>query len=193
MTLKNMSGNSWLGRVIHVAWLVSSVIVMFLLAHIDNIVHDQLYDFGLQFSFAWANSYWIAFRLIYVCMAVPSILSVIKLGLDFWKISKSKETPPVKKHASIRKHVPKPVSKPALKAENSKRNSTLISCPSCEKTFSKPMTMLDFSTGKAKLVNACPYCNKILGDANRSEDEKEFETRVLSPEEKTDAKHQRWR
>jgi len=190
MTLKNMSGNSWLGRVILVAWLVSSVIVMFLLGHIDNVVHDQLYDFGLQFSFAWANSYWIAFRLIYVCMAVPSILSAIKLGIDF---SKSKEIPPVKKHASIKKHIPEPVSKPALKAANSKRNSVLISCPSCEKTFSKPMTMLDFSTGKAKLVNACPYCNKILSDVNRSEDKKEFETRVLGPEEKADAKHQRWR
>jgi len=191
MTLKGLE--TWFTKVTLVLWLVSGVFVLFLLGRIDYIIHNDLYGFGLQFSFVWADPYWAVLRLIYVCLAVPSILSAIVLGLDFWKISKGKGIALVKKHASIKKHVPKPVSKPALKAENSKRNSTLISCPSCKKTFGKPMTILDFSTGKAKLVNACPYCNKILGDTNRSEDEKEFETRVLSPEEKTDAKHQRWR
>lgn len=71
-------------------------------------------------------------------------------------------------------------------------SSVTARAPSCKKTFGKPMVMPDFSTGKAKLVSTCPYCNKVLGDTNRSEDEKEFETRVLSPEEKTDAKQQRW-
>lgn len=189
MTIKNIFGNSWFGRVILLAWLVSSVIIILLLGYIDNVIHDQLYNFGLQFSFAWANPYWIAYRTIYVCLAIPSILSAVKLGLDFWDTFQGREITPVQNHAPIQKSIPKPVSKPALKTENSKYNSMLISCPSCKKTFSKPMTMLDFSAGKAKLVHACPYCNKILGEANPSEAEKEFETTVLSPEEKTDAKH----
>jgi hypothetical protein len=42
----------------------------------------------------------------------------------------------------------------------------LINCPKCHKVFSKPMSMLDFSGGKTRLVNVCPYCNYILGDAN---------------------------
>lgn len=131
------------------------------------------------------------------------------MGLDFWKMFKGEEITLVKKHEPIKKHVPKPVSKPtpkpeskptpkpvskpALKAQNAKGNSMLISCPMCKKTFGKPMVMLDFSSGKAKLVNTCPYCNKILGETDESEEKKEFETRVLSPDEKTDAEKQRWR
>ena len=61
----------------------------------------------------------------------------------------------------------------------------LISCPSCRKTFGKPLVMLDFSSRNAKLVNVCPYCNVKLGEANEK-DENEFETEVLNPNEKAE-------
>jgi hypothetical protein len=41
--------------------------------------------------------------------------------------------------------------------------------------------MLDFSTGKANLVNVCPYCNHILG---RTDKKKPDNIEVLEPERK---------
>jgi uncharacterized Zn-finger protein len=38
-----------------------------------------------------------------------------------------------------------------------------ISCAKCKKTFHRPLVMLDFSGGKARLVNVCPFCNQIVG------------------------------
>lgn len=160
-------------RLVLIFWFISSFLVLFLLGQLDWIVHDELYNFGLQFSLVWAQPYWITLRLIHVWLLGPSVLGAIALGFDFWK-----------KKTDSRKDVSRRVSKPAtVKAQPLKGNSMLISCPSCKKTFSKPLVMLDFGSRKAKLVNVCPYCNAKLGDANEK-DEKEFETGVLSPDEK---------
>jgi len=191
MALKNMWGNSRLGRSVLVAWLVCSAMVIFLLVNLDSIVHDQLYEFGLQFSSDWANPYWLALRLTYVCLAVPSILTAAALGLDFWKVFSDKKQVPVRRPSREPVGKPEPVRKPALRVQDSRGNSTPILCPSCKKTFGKPLVILDFSTGKAKLANTCPYCNKILGDTNGNEDKKDFETRVLSPDEVTSAERRR--
>jgi outer membrane biosynthesis protein TonB len=43
-------------------------------------------------------------------------------------------------------------------------------CPSCRKAFTQPLVMLDFEGGKSKLVNVCPYCNQVLGDAEGKTD-----------------------
>jgi len=43
------------------------------------------------------------------------------------------------------------------------------SCPSCGKTFGRPMVMLDFEGGKSRLVNVCPYCGHVLGFAENGE------------------------
>ena len=44
-----------------------------------------------------------------------------------------------------------------------------ISCPSCRKVFSRPLVIIDFSGGRPKLVNVCPYCNHVLGCADEGE------------------------
>jgi uncharacterized Zn-finger protein len=41
-------------------------------------------------------------------------------------------------------------------------SSIIISCPTCGKTFSRPLVMLDFGGGKTRLVDVCPYCKHIL-------------------------------
>jgi hypothetical protein len=51
------------------------------------------------------------------------------------------------------------------KHEPTTDNSLVISCPSCGKVFSRPLIMLDFSGGKTRLVNICPFCNHVLGEA----------------------------
>ncbi|HLC00361.1 MAG TPA: hypothetical protein VJL33_03500 [Candidatus Bathyarchaeia archaeon] len=49
--------------------------------------------------------------------------------------------------------------------EAKENNGLLISCPSCKKVFNRPLVMLDFSSGKTRLVNICPYCSHTLGEA----------------------------
>ena len=53
---------------------------------------------------------------------------------------------------------------------NQQSNSMIISCPKCKKVFSRPLVMLDFGGGKAKLVNVCPYCNQTLGTTDEEQD-----------------------
>lgn len=182
MTLSEMPENSSFAKFVLVLWLISSFFVFFLLARIDWIVHGDLYDFGLQFNDVWATPYWALLRAIYVCLAVPSVLSAIVLGLDFSKRFKGK------------KRVSVSVGNPAgVKAQSSKGNSMIVSCPSCKKTFGKPLVMLDFSSGKSSLVNTCPYCNTRLGEEYEKEDENDIEVGVLSADEKVKMKRPRKR
>lgn len=166
MTLKSTLESSWFVRVVLILWLISSFFTIFLLGRIDWIVHDNLYDFGLQFSHDWATPYWILSRLIYVCLAIPSCFSAVLLGLDFWKKINSK------------RYVSQDVGKRAGdNVQALKENSMLVSCPSCKKTFSKPLVMLDFENGRPKLVNTCPYCNARLGEEHsRASSTKDLET-----------------
>ena len=169
MTWQKFVENNFI-RLVLVLWFISSFLIIFLLGQLDWIVHNELYNFGLQFNQAWAQPYWIILRVIHIWLIAPSILCAIALGLDLWK------------KANGNKRVSK-VKLGGGKVQPVKVNSMLISCPSCKKTFSKPLIMLDFSSKNARLINVCPYCNAKLGDANE-EDEKDLETGVLSPDEK---------
>jgi uncharacterized Zn-finger protein len=146
-------------RVVLVLWLVSSGFALFLLSRIDWIVHSQLYDYGLQFSLDWAVSYWAFVRLVYVCLAVPLVLSVVVLVFGFVN------------RGDGEKFVPKSVeTKPSGgRVQPLRENHMVISCPNCKRVFGKPLVMLDFSGGKTRLVNVCPYCNHVLGDADEKE------------------------
>lgn len=130
---------------ISIIWLFSCFFILLLLSRIDFIVHTGLYAYGLQFNTAWAEPYWSNLRFIYVCLAIPSVLSAINLGSElFTKVSNKESSNP------------------------NKKSSMLISCPSCKRLFNKPMTMLDFSSGSAKLVNICPYCSAVLGNSEET-------------------------
>jgi len=58
----------------------------------------------------------------------------------------------------------------------------LISCPSCKKVFNRPLVMLDFSSGKTRLVNICPYCNHTLGEASDQQKKDDENANVPSAE-----------
>lgn len=160
MTLKDLLLSRWLTRVVLVLWLVSSACVVYLLGSIDSIVHGQLYNFGLQFSYDWAVGYWMSLRFIYICLAVPMIWSVFALGASF-------RNKPDGKREVVRSVQSKPVPVGVRNPEPSRDNHMVISCSKCKRVFGKPLVMLDFSNGdeKARLVNVCPYCNHVLGKA----------------------------
>ncbi len=168
-------------RIVVIAWLVSSAIVVYLLNKLDGVVHGDLYNYGLVFSTGWAVPFWSFERFIYVCLAVPATLGGAVLVLDFWRSAKG-ETPIVK-HVN-NKPVASEVRAP-VQAQNAKENNMVVNCPKCHKVFGKPLNMLDFSSGKTRLVSVCPYCNHVLGD---SESESSVEVRVAESEEQAVSK-----
>ena len=88
------------------------------------------------------------------------------VGFDFWRWKFSNN-----KRVSKCRSKPEDYRIPPLKG-----SSMVISCPSCKRVFNKPRGVLDLTTGKARLVNVCPYCDAILGNARENEDEKGIET-----------------
>jgi len=99
------------------------------------------------------NPYWISLRLIYLFLAVPAVFSAVVLIAGFLKTDNGAN--------KVNKRINGKLSN--NQAQITRENSMLIRCIKCGKVFNKPLTMLDFSNGKPKLANVCPYCNHILG------------------------------
>jgi len=162
----------WFNRIFLAIWVASAVLVIFLLTRFDMLVHGQLYNFGLQFDHAWADPYYFYAQLMYVALGVPMTLSVFFIALSFTrKIDKAPE--PAPKQELKPQPQPRPVvceeRKAKVKEKNNGNNSMVISCPSCKKVFSRPLVMLNFEGGKTRLVNVCPYCNHVLGNAENEQ------------------------
>jgi hypothetical protein len=61
---------------------------------------------------------------------------------------------------------PKPVVPQDLKAKATE-NKKGTCCPSCKKVFSRPLVMLNYNNGKRRIVNVCPYCYHVIGNAEK--------------------------
>ena len=167
MTLKDWVNSSILIKVAIVLWIVCACLIVFLLGQIDTIVNKVLYNYGLQFSYNWAIPYWSLLHLIFALLAIPSFLGGALLVLSIWKRNGSEKHP-------VRREQ-KPTN---AKLQTVAENQLFVTCPNCKKVFCRPLTMLDFSQGKTKLVNVCPYCNQIL---DRGEEDKNS-TEVIVPD-----------
>jgi len=194
MGLKMSNAIGWFTYVVLGAWITSAVLVAFSEQQIDSIVHVQLYNYGLQFSSEWANPYWIAAKTVYASLALPMILTIIVFGLKLAEsrknptgfLAKLKQSPVKGKETAALAHSqlqigtivdenellsvsfnPEPDHSKEVRDKSKLQTSSglLISCPSCSKIFNRPLVMLDFSGGKTRLMNICPYCNHNLGVA----------------------------
>lgn len=194
MGLKAILDTERLSYVILGVSIITGAITSSLMLKIDSIIHVQLYDYGLQFSPEWANPYWAAARLIYVLLTLPMILGIIVLAIKLTKsrkernkfsanfdrttLAEKRQTATSQPKLQFGTVVPKDDlfavsfdSEPEQPDDIEKAprmregNELLISCPNCSKMFNRPLVMLDFSSGKACLVNICPYCNHNLGEA----------------------------
>ena len=47
------------------------------MSRIDSIVHGVLYHYGLQFSYEWANDYWVTYNATFIAFSII-------LGLMYW-------------------------------------------------------------------------------------------------------------
>jgi uncharacterized Zn-finger protein len=184
--------------------IFSSAFGVFLLYKLDSMIHGDLYNFGLQFSYGWALPTWTLERLIGVCLIFPMICGVIAL---IWDIRRSRNRELVVKHVESKPQLqPLPVQQreqrqqpqapPAsvnnndVKTHALRENSMVISCPSCKKMFGKPLVMLDFSDKKTQLVNVCPYCNAVLGRATEKVPKEDVDVGVLNSDEEAEESRQ---
>ena len=56
------------------------IAVLVLLLEIDKVVNIVLYNYGLVFSYDWAEPYWLMFRISFVLVIIAAILiSVVEL------------------------------------------------------------------------------------------------------------------
>jgi len=161
MTVKSFLRGPWFPRIVLLAWIGSSSLVFFSQKTIDVIVNKTLYDYGLKFSEAWHQPYWTYANILYYSQYACIMLSCVALVTSF--LSRDK----VPKEA---KKVREEAAKNVFAREDANGRGILIACSSCKKNFAKPLVMLDFSQGKAKLVNVCPYCNAVLGSAEKQSD-----------------------
>ena len=83
MDFNRFSNSSWLYRVALLIWIVSAVVVVFLLSKIDTILNVEMYKSGLQFSLDWADPYWTYLNLTYVACGVPVALSLFVIVIGF--------------------------------------------------------------------------------------------------------------
>jgi hypothetical protein len=59
-----------------------------------------------------------------------------------------------------------------------------MSCPECKKVFGRALVMLDFRSGKNRMVSVCPYCNHILGYSSDEDEAKNGGLTVGTPDKK---------
>ncbi len=233
MSPNSFTNNQWLSRILLIAIIIFSAVIMYAVNGIDQIVNVQLYEYQLQPNDNWLNPYHSFAYLIYAGLGASILISGILLLLGFVKNKEPTPAPmdfkseiPETKPATqpvqtepkpvITKPKTQPTPPPTPKIENTqpiepklkptptstpkiatvqpkpepkpetitptiteekktktidkpeKTKTSANACPSCKKTFTQPLVMLDFEGGKSKLVNVCPYCNQVLGDTEQT-------------------------
>ena len=167
MGLKGIICGNWFTRIVLLSWIISAVAIFILFKNMEVIVHGQLYYYNLQFSPDWADPYRFYTWMIYLCLGVPIALSGVALASSFLAVEKVPEkksivpqrTRPPQGNVKME---PKPAVREApRKVDNG--NEEGICCPQCNKVFGRALVMLDFRSGKNRMISVCPYCNHVLG------------------------------
>jgi hypothetical protein len=166
MDLKGIIRSNWFTRIVLLSWIISAVSIFVLLKNMEVIVHGQLYDYNLQFSPDWADPYRFYTWLIDISLVLPIALSSIALASSFLEVKEVPEKIIVPQRERPSQANVKIEPQPAVKVASEKvenGNGKGICCPQCKKIFGRSLVMLDFRSGKNRMVSVCPYCNHILG------------------------------
>lgn len=70
-----------------VAMAAGSLATMFSLTQINQIVHGELYNFGLQFSYRWALPYWLYSGIVFGLSWISISLSIV---IAFYMFNKNR-------------------------------------------------------------------------------------------------------
>jgi len=183
-------------RVVLLAIIVlgAAAFAAYTLSQLDQIVHGQLYKYGLKFSLEWANPYWNLLRVTLILIDVIAVSTVIGLALTLRKYramqkicerktrthrqrnaaspllrSLEPERPQIMPQqqtvTSIRAPKPAATPSPPLSPPATSEASGSTRCSHCGKAFTQPLRMLDFQGDRPRIVNICPFCNEIVASS----------------------------
>ncbi len=176
--------------------LVTSVCLAYFIFLLGGFVYTTLYDYGLQLSSEWANSFWATLRYVQVLLVLNTVFSIAGLLYLYVKSVESKHTKtprtvensipvpkvvenpiPVKttvqKRSSIefQKQPPRLQPKPEV-ASKSDLGSGLVKCNHCGKEFAQPLRMLDFHEDPPRMISVCPFCSEVMVPPKAQDDER---------------------
>jgi len=147
--------------------LVATASAAYVLTLFDNIVHGTLYNYGLQFSYDWANPYWTLLRTVQVLIGMTAALTVINLIYVYRKYIYTKSQVSLKRDV---KKVMSPSIREPEPARDTQRVGVLVKCTHCNRVFSQPLRMLDFHSDRPRIINICPFCNEVIPPILRHEE-----------------------
>jgi uncharacterized Zn-finger protein len=150
-------------------WIANAAIGIYLLTRFDTLIHSQLYNFGLEFDHAWADTYYFYMQSMYIALFVPVVLSVLSIAAGFKRQTNKTREAAAKLEPRLAQPQPRSVVCGERKAKVKESDRRFFSCPNCKKTFSRPLVMLHFEFGKNRLVNVCPYCSHVLESAENKQ------------------------
>lgn len=170
--------NQWLSRILLIAIIATSSIVMYAINEIDKIINGnqvgQLYYYSLQFSLDWANPYWGFTQIIYISLGATIIMSTVVLLLGFIKTKKpSPNLTSVKPEKPLQKPIhitPQPIAKPKApevtiiqhKPEPATSQKPITAKPVeiKTKTTNKKAATAVTTTEATQSNSTCPSCKK---------------------------------
>lgn len=79
---------------------VVSLLIMISLTQLDNLIHDNLSDFGLRFSYRWAMPYWV-YSCIIISLSWFNIAASIMLTYYVFKKRKRSPRPEVQQAEKV--------------------------------------------------------------------------------------------
>lgn len=141
-----------IGVIVSILALIGAVSVAYLLTIIDSIVHQKLYQFGLIFSYDWANPYWTVLRMSLVLLGLIAVASSMNIAFFFWKKLKKPSVATTAVEEKAKETAPQPPQ----------GVPSLFQCTSCGRSVTHPLRMLDFHSQRPKMINICPFCNATV-------------------------------
>jgi len=147
--------------------LVAAASAAYGLTLLDKIVHGTLYNFGLQFSYDWANPYWTMLRVVLALIGLAAVFNVVNSVYVYRKYIHAK--PQVTLSKSEKKVISPSVREPEPPSE-SQRVGGLVKCTHCNRVFAQPLRMLDFHSDRPRIISICPFCNEVIPPILRHEE-----------------------
>jgi len=137
---------------------------------LDKIVHGTLYDYGLQFSYDWANPYWMLLKIVQAMIVLAAVFNVVSLVYVYRKYIYTKPQMTETRSEKSEKKVVSPTILETETPSETQKMGGLVKCTHCNRVFAQPLRMLDFHSDRPRIINICPFCNEVIPPMLRHEE-----------------------
>jgi len=162
--------------------LVATASAALSLTLLDNIVHSTLYNYGLDFSYEWANPYWNMLRIVQALIGLAAAFTVVSSLYAYKRYVCSKSA------ISLTKGEERVASPPTISASKQLNETQLakglVKCTHCQRVFAQPLRMLDFRSDRPRIINICPFCNEFIEPILQGEEKEKGRKFVRNGKEK---------